>query len=341
MTGRSGDQDAMDGADEVARMLERLRHTPLSETALARVRANVEREWRLVALSGRRSRRIRLAGIAAAFMVFTVGGALAWHLARPAPLVGTVSRVLGGGLASHSYLWPDQALSPGTPLHAGDELHARGPAAVALQSQDSLRMASGTMIRLRSSGDLELLEGRIYLDLPPGRTSASPMRVQTAAGVIEHLGTQFEVATAGRDVRIRVREGSVRLLRPAGSEIATAGTELTASPEGSTSRRAIATHGSEWNWAEGLTSGLEVEGRSLIDFLHWAGREMGLQLEFADSRASDVALRTSLHGSLDGVPPLEALNRVLSTTSLEFQLGGDAIRVSSRRMNRQSHRSDR
>jgi hypothetical protein len=38
-----------------------------------------------------------------------------------------------------------------------------------------------------------------------------------------------------------------------------------------------------------------------------------------------------LHGSVQGLKPLDALDRVLSTTSLRFELQGDAIRVSSRR----------
>jgi hypothetical protein len=65
--------------------------------------------------------------------------------------------------------------------------------------------------------------------------------------------------------------------------------------------------------------------------LGWVGRETGRRVDFADEHVRAVARGTLLHGSVQGLKPLDALDRVLSTTSLRFELQGDAIRVSSRR----------
>jgi hypothetical protein len=61
------------------------------------------------------------------------------------------------------------------------------------------------------------------------------------------------------------------------------------------------------------------------------GRETGRRIVYVDTRAREVAAQTRLHGSVDGLLPLQALDQVLSATSLELGLVEGAIRVSSRR----------
>ncbi len=68
-----------------------------------------------------------------------------------------------------------------------------------------------------------------------------------------------------------------------------------------------------------------------MDFLGWVARETGRHVEFADNRAREVAGRTLLHGSVHGLAPLAALQQVLSTTSLRYEVRDDVIRVSSPR----------
>jgi hypothetical protein len=66
-----------------------------------------------------------------------------------------------------------------------------------------------------------------------------------------------------------------------------------------------------------------------LDFLQWTARETGRRLDIADEATEHAIGRTRLHGSVRGLTPLEALGRVLSATSLRFDLREDAIRVSS------------
>ena len=65
--------------------------------------------------------------------------------------------------------------------------------------------------------------------------------------------------------------------------------------------------------------------------LTWVARETGRHIEFADEKARQIAGQTRLHGSIHGLAPLDALDQVMSTTSLHFEMHDDVIRVSSHR----------
>jgi len=130
-------------------------------------------------------------------------------------------------------------------------------------------------------------------------------------------------------VRIRVREGRVRLRSESNETLLEAGTELTADRKGHIARGRIASHAPDWLWVAALTPDYEIEGRPLVDFLQWAARELGCEVRFSDSRAREVAERTVLHGSVKGREPMDALRSVLSTTSLTYEIRGDTIWIQS------------
>ena len=246
-----------------------------------------------------------------------------------AAVLGTVVTVEPGGLRTGSTPFTRHMIGVGDALRTGQRLKARGSTLVALEGGGTLRISRGTVIGTRSANEIELRDGEVYLDLPPTQPRAAAFVVRTAFGSVEHVGTQFEVAVGNREVRVRVREGQVRLLRGSGSESAGAGTELIVPESGPVARRAISTHGRQWSWVEALAPEFEIEDRPLGDFLNWTARETGRELDITDDHAKSVVERTRLHGSVRGLTPLEALGRVLSATSLRFDLHEDAIKVSS------------
>ena len=326
----TGPEPQDEGDDPIARSLgQGLRRKPLSDEALARVRAAVQTEWEASMPAARRWRGFKRLGLAAS--VACLGLVAAFWLRPSAAVVsvGTIARLESGGLALQSNLYADRTLGVGTVLHAGETIASHGSALINLQEGGTLRVAPGTVLTAQSPNEMELREGRIYVDLPPGLVRSSTFRVATPSGLVEHLGTQFEVSTVNSDVRIRVREGAIRLRRPSGTETAEAGTELVVPQAGPVVRERLQTHGRSWAWVEALAPDFEIEDRQLMDFLQWAGRETGRQVDFGDDHAREVAVRTRLRGSVSGLTPLEAIERVLSTTSLRFELHGDAIRVSS------------
>jgi len=304
-----------------------LRRHPLTDAARARIRAAAEAEWRTVARQ--RWTRSRWAGLAAglaALALITV----AWlRPSAEAAVVGSVIRVDAGTLETGSLPLLHGTLGPGNALRTGERVTAHGAALVALTTGGTLRIARGTVIRTLDTDEIELRNGQIYVDLPPTLPRELHFTVRTAIGSIEHVGTQFEVTTGARELRVRVREGQIRLRRPAGTETAEAGTELVVPQTGPIVRLPLKTFGRQWSWVEALAPDFAIENRRLADFLDWAARETGRRLEIADGHTREVADQTRLHGSIRGLTPMEAIDIVSSATSLRFELRNDAIRVSS------------
>ena len=305
---------------------------PMSDESLERLRAVVAREWRdAVAaeqpISSRRSRWIALAAAAALAAV-----AVALWVTRPSAqtaAIGSMTRLAVDGLEVRFGLFQHRRLKSGDPLRVGDRLTTRGPLLITLARGGTLRVAAGSSLNIPGSAELSLESGRIYLDIPPGSSAVNPLRVATSAGVVEHVGTEFEVMSDDRAVRVRVREGRIRFLGTTDTIVADAGTELLASPGKIISQRSIDTYGGDWLWTAALAPDYEIEGRSLIGFLIWVSRELGRPLDFADAHARQVADRTILHGSVRDQTPLDAMSNVLASTSLTYEIRGDTIWVRS------------
>jgi ferric-dicitrate binding protein FerR (iron transport regulator) len=311
--------------DSIDRALEHgLRQAPLTEAAYARIRGAVASEWRQTLRPRNRWASARWSAIAAGLAAAIVAAVVLLHpFAKPA-VVGVVARVENGGLSDVAGV----AVVAGSAVHVGDVLLAHGPVLVSVADGGTLRMKGGTRLEASSAGQMALVRGEIYVDLPPTLPRGSGFAVRTPLGLVEHLGTQFDVSLS-QALRIRVREGSIRLRRGSGTETAAAGTELLVPPTGSTTRRTIATHGPDWSWVEALEPVYVIENRRLIEFLQWTARETGRRVSFGDDHAREVAEQTSLHGSIMGMRPAEALDAVLATTSLRYDLVDGLIRVSS------------
>jgi ferric-dicitrate binding protein FerR (iron transport regulator) len=256
-------------------------------------------------------------------------GALTLQPAQPGPIVGSIVRIDGGAIEA-STLWPfNHTLGVGSALRVGETFETRGTSVVRLDRGGTFRLAPGTRFELRARNELRLDSGRTYFDFPFG---VHGFIVRSAVGTVEHLGTQFEVTLVPEGMRVRVREGAVRVHSAAGgTELADAGTEILVEQTTSTVvRQPVPTYGPDWRWVEAMAPDFDIEDRPLADFLTWVGRETGRHIDFGDDHAREVALRTRLHGSVHGLEPIQALDRVLSTTTLRFEIHEDTIRVSSR-----------
>ena len=316
--------------DPLGQSLEQgLSRQPLTDEAFVRMRATVDAEFQALARQTRHRRSIRWTSLAAAIALVTVAAVV---LMRPAPhaqlLAGTIVRVDGGNFRVRYGLFRAHAVGSGETLHTGERWVAEGSVLVRLASGGTLRMAPGTTIEASRPNQMSLESGRAYLDFEAG---AAAFTLDTPLGAVEHIGTQFEVAVIDPAVRVRVREGTVRVFGSNSTVTANQGTELSIPPSGALERRRIPTYGPDWAWVEAIAPDYDIENKPLIEFLSWVGRETGRHVDFSDDHVRAVARGTLLHGSVQGLKPLDALDRVMSTTSLRFELQGDAIRVSSRR----------
>jgi len=319
-------------------MVNRLATEALEPDALDRVRAAVQVAWEMTAKSPPQPQaghfgRHRLpwwAGMAAAsVLAVVIGLVLGFHPAAQGEMIGSLAQARGSTLEVAGRFLGHRTVAGGNAIRVGDTFTARGAALVLLTRGGTLRVADGSVIDVAGASQLQLERGSLYVDKPVSLPAAARLRVATRTGLIEHVGTEFEVFSNDQIVRIRVREGEVRFSSAIGVQLATAGTQLVATSDGQVTRQAIPTYGPDWQWTAALAPDFAVEGRSLEDYLQWISRELGRPVVYADARARESAQRTILHGAIHSPATLEALDEILSSTSLTYEVADGVIRVHS------------
>ncbi len=276
----------------------------------------------------RQRRRWSLAvSLAAGIAAMAVGLYLSLDGSSPAPPLIRVVAVSGEltGSAGRQLL-PGEELLPGEGVTSGVE----GRAALTWAGYD-LRLNRGTRVELRADG-VFLHSGEIYLSDSAGGIQLQRITVHTAHGVIRDIGTQFTVAADSRATVARVRRGLIELSAAGTTHRAQASRGLAGQLSIDINRRvSTATapaSGVGWRWIYLASPGFELEGSSALAFLEWSAGESGLELVFASPAARAQALRTTLHGSLAGLDPEQAVAPVLAATDLVAQSRDGKLHIS-------------
>jgi hypothetical protein len=260
----------------------------------------------------------------AAFGVWLVG-----PLVQTEPqVVASLTRVVGGveqnrGDGRWTPLAPATAIESGTQLRTTSD----GRAALRLDNGVELRLDARTLVAFEDATHAKLSQGGVYVDSGSAPGTASPeFELDTPAGRVAHLGTQYQARILDGSVRVGVREGRVRVARTSGDLVGAAGESLTI--RGSQVVRApLASTAAEWNWLADVTPPYDIEGRSVEDFLVWAARQTGRTIVYASADAAQQARSVTLRGTVEGLTPDDAVQAVLSTTSLQPEIGTEHIRI--------------
>ena len=226
------------------------------------------------------------------------------------------------------------SVSAGQPLIAGSVIltdSAPGPSGAALRmvGGQSLRLHAGTRARLVSPKIVELERGALYLD-SMGRGSIT---IRTAFGDFYPIGTQFEIRIGSegeRQAELRVREGRVRLHSKANSLTASAGEEVIVHGDGSIVRGRSRPDDPSWDWVLASVPMLDIEGRTLAEFLSWVAREKGWQVKFASPEAAAASRTIILHGSIAQQSAVEALQTVTLSSGFEYQVTDGVLLMRSK-----------
>lgn len=307
-----------------------LRVAPLSADAMARIRAAVEAEW---CASVGQPRRRRWPYAAAASLLAVV--ALSAYLlsgrgagAERGDMVAHLVRFESPGVVEVHLLGDTQPLAEGAVLRAGHEYSASGQALLQIEGGGNLRIAAGTEIEILARDDVMLKKGEFYVDIPHGTHASASFVARTSAGEFRHVGTQFALAVDDGETRLRVREGSVHWLAADGESTVGAGREVIFASGVRSAERAIDPAGHEWDWTAKSTPTFEIEDRPLGEFLEWVARESGRKLVLTDEQARKRIATIRMHGSVNGLTPLQALSAVMAATDLRYELPDGQIRVS-------------
>lgn len=323
----------MPGDDEsdIARLLAKTGpRTQPSAAAEAEVRSAVAAEWRRQVDARKARRRYTGWAVAAGVAVAAVGAWLARPLYLPGPSsVATVARVVGDVRVESSRgqwepLSAGSAVEPGAVLSTG----AGGRAALDLVNGVQLRLDVGTQLALNDVDEATLSRGAVYVDSGAAGGADARFVLETPAGDVRHLGTQYSAAIDGSALRVGVREGRVEVTGKRASMIAGAG-ELLVIDEGRVTRSSLARNAPEWDWVANVVPPFEIEGRTVHEFLAWASRETGHDVAYASPDVERLANRVTLSGTVEGLPPQQAVDAVLATTSLSARVADGRIEVAA------------
>ena len=300
-------------------------------------REHLRREWRAI-VAERRGARRRLGGFALAASVLVAAFALWFVALRPGTAAGPVATMavaLNDVRVRGSWLQGWEPASAGRTLKAGESLETGpdGRAGISIPGIASARLDHDTRIRLASADRLVIERGALYVDSGNGAPGGSHLAVETPAGILRHVGTQYEVRLDAAGVRVRVREGRVEWLSNSGAvERGNAGEQFTIAADGAVQRMRSERYGETWDWIASTTPAIDIEGRPLADFLAWAGRELGREVVFESPELRQEAEAIVVHGSVAGLTPQQALNAVLATTSVRGSLDQGRIVVAEGRV---------
>jgi ferric-dicitrate binding protein FerR (iron transport regulator) len=286
----------------------------------------------------RRQRRRRMTyGLAAAGMVAAVLVAISYQavLQRPPIPLAAIERVIGTADVRERTDADWQAVQqdgrtvlPFTRIRTGPGSRL----GLVLADKISLRLHESTEILLETPGRVQLVAGTVYADSGGAKRSVEKLEIRTPAGIARDLGTQFEVRFRDETLRLRVREGQVILRADIGETRSVAGDQLTISPSGQLTRTRVAGDDPSWQWVETVAPAPEINDKPLTVLLEWVSRETGRAIRFDKPILEVRAGMTILHGSIQHLAPLEALEVMLSTTDFDYTiLEGGAVLIHERR----------
>ncbi len=283
-----------------------------------KVYGKVHKTWRRSALWATAFRWLAPAAIAAAVLI---GALVVPQPEEPsAQVAATVSR-----LASNNP--PKSQYPEGAQLYAGETINT-GPdegLSLLLAQNESFRIDAGTRIRIDAVDRFTLFYGRVYADTGQFIYRDGGLKIATDLGIVSDIGTQFSVTSNDGSLEVAVREGRVDVDSQQDEYVARMGERLTLAAGEAASVTKLDTHGAHWDWVTDLAPGFDLTNKSLLDFLKWAARETGRELQFQSDESRMFAMRTDVHGSIDRMTPDEALAAILATTTLRYRIQDDKI----------------
>jgi ferric-dicitrate binding protein FerR (iron transport regulator) len=218
-------------------------------------------------------------------------------------------------------------VSLATVVRSGDVLvTADGRVALAVGDALSLRVDRHTRLRFDAPGEVSLLDGAVYVD-SGGLNAHTALRIDTPAGAVRHVGTQFQVRVRGAGTRVLVREGRVVLTRD-GAPLDLGAGDLAEVVRGTLKmEHGQAASGAAWEWAAATAPPFEIENRPLSEFLAWLAREHGWELRYADADTQSRARDIRLHGSFADLDAARMLDRASLITGVALRVREGSLLV--------------
>ena len=311
------------------------------EAHTAAAREALRAEWKGV--TGRHRSRRRLLHFAVAASVLVAVFSLFNTLRVPAVdlvQVAAIQKSFGSifFVSEQSIVTPHDSQQN---IHLGETISTGDDAGIALAwlGGGSLRLDENTTIEFRDASSVYLREGQVYFDSTPsnliaGAHNADPgsFVIETAYGRVTHIGTQFVTGVDDKMLKVSVREGRVDVEGQYYQRTAERGQQLQFAGRQQPLVLSFDVYGDAWNWVAERSPAVDVDGRTLPEFLNWVGRELGREIVYGDE-ARNIAMDPDRNKLVGGVSdePAEALHMRMSTAGLDadFDEGVINVRISN------------
>jgi len=318
---------------------------PLADDDVAAIEAAARQAWqrkvaevrdeetsaRMAGTARRASRWLRIAAV----LLFALVAVVVWWTRDGGPTgEAAVARVesVDGAL----WIVGENGETPaavGEAIPAGSALHgeAGGRASLRLASGTVVRLDEGSRLALRDANRLSLTAGAVYVDTDGGRGTA--VTIETPLATVRDVGTSFTVRLTGSAeatrVEVAVRDGEVEVANGRTFGL-TAGEAATVAADGTVERRSDPGFGPDWAWVLDAAPPYAVEGESLEEFLAWVEAETGWRVAYADPALAARANEIVLHGDIAGLRPDQAPFAVLPAANLAAELEDGVLTVRRR-----------
>jgi hypothetical protein len=235
--------------------------------------------------------------------------------APPSPVLAQIEVVRGEITIRDGAGRPESGVGSGAAVRAGSTIitASNGLASLRMSSGTGIRVDAGSILQFLSADTVVLETGALYVDA----SGKGTLEVRTPLGVARDIGTRFEVRHGGDELLIRVRDGAVSLQTRGQSLRVDGGRELSVRGDGSTENRPLAADAAEWAWAQAVAPPFPIEGRTVKSFLDWVSRETGADIRYDGVEVERLSSTTVLHGSLGDLRPDQAAQVILPSAGLE------------------------
>lgn len=199
---------------------------------------------------------------------------------------------------------------------------------VSLNNGNSFRLNENSTLKINTSDNFSLLNGEIYID-SDNQKGNHKLTIETQLATIDHIGTQYSILYNEDYLNVSVREGLV-LVDSIGSEKhqIEKGKQFIQSSSGDISFNSINTFDDKWLWTQKITKSLEIQDKSMFEYLGWISSETGYPIKWDSFNVKTKAKDVILSGSINGIMPIDSIDVIFPTTRFSYEIINNEIYIS-------------
>ncbi len=311
---------------DVQRLMGTLAEAPQPDADMqARIYAATLAEWEALpdgaSVPDVKHRRAGWLAVAASVIALGMIGTTVFDQMPSSKAVGAIASVAGDVFVAVDDEGSNTLAETATVINVAEIVSSgsASQAGIELNSGVYLGMDAQTRLKMISPAQIELLQGRLYVDAHHGQ-----LELITPHTTLTDIGTLYDVSIIDGGTLVTMREGIVEVAVNADKHISRAaaglGERVVVDASGVNHLDPVATMSAYWQWYE--REPLSLDGLSVASYLEYMARTQGVELSF---RSPLVEQQTRLlHLSHSGQTTDDlSVDEVMETTDYRIAADGD------------------